>query len=279
MLAGIIASPSVYDPKVQPRDRARPPQPGPRRRCATRATSRRSTTGRGSTAPCPSPDDIEPPTPRLRRPRTSPPGCASSWSTATAPAKAFFGGLKVKTTLDLELQDAAEEAVCSYLGGIAPTASVVVIDNDNAASRRWSAGPTTRRPRSTSRPRDTASLGPRSSRSSSTTALDQGDLPLHRLRLRAADLLLRQEEGGVLPGLQLRGQLPGLGRHRHRHPVLRQLGLLADRPRQPAALRRRPPENGIRGGTHAIARTIHGLGVATRSPPTRRWCWAASTPA
>ena len=37
-------------------------------------------------------------------------GCASRSSTATAPARAFGGGLKITTTLDLELQQAAEQA-------------------------------------------------------------------------------------------------------------------------------------------------------------------------
>src|SRR5690606_9308220 len=44
-------------------------------------------------------------------------------------ARAFFGGYRVKTTLDLELQSAAEQIVSSYLGSLGPTAAVVVIDN------------------------------------------------------------------------------------------------------------------------------------------------------
>ena len=56
-------------------------------------------------------------------------------------AKAFFGGLKVKTTLDLRLQDAAEEAVNSYLGYLPPTASVVVLDNHNAGVKAMVGGP------------------------------------------------------------------------------------------------------------------------------------------
>ena len=47
-------------------------------------------------------------------------------------AKTFFGGLKVKTTIDLQLQSAAEGVVSSYLSGLPPTAAVVVIDNRNA---------------------------------------------------------------------------------------------------------------------------------------------------
>ncbi|HEY7456934.1 MAG TPA: transglycosylase domain-containing protein [Solirubrobacterales bacterium] len=56
-------------------------------------------------------------------------------------AKSFFGGLKVKTTLDLRLQGAAEEAVNSYLGYLPPTASVVVLDNRTAGVRAMVGGP------------------------------------------------------------------------------------------------------------------------------------------
>jgi penicillin-binding protein 1A len=47
-------------------------------------------------------------------------------------SKAFYGGLTVKSTLDLKLQEAAEETIASYLGYLPATASVVVIDNRNA---------------------------------------------------------------------------------------------------------------------------------------------------
>ena len=55
--------------------------------------------------------------------------------------RAFFGGLRVKTTLDLSLQRAAEDAVYSYLGGLGPTASVVVIDNRNGGVKAMVGGP------------------------------------------------------------------------------------------------------------------------------------------
>ena len=43
--------------------------------------------------------------------------------------RAFGGGLEVHTTLDLDMQEAAESTAYNTLAGIAPTASVVVIDN------------------------------------------------------------------------------------------------------------------------------------------------------
>lgn len=46
--------------------------------------------------------------------------------------RAFFGGLRVKTTLDLEVQQATEDAVYSTIGGIGPDAAVVIINNKDA---------------------------------------------------------------------------------------------------------------------------------------------------
>ena len=46
--------------------------------------------------------------------------------------EAFGGGLQITSTLDLELQDRVEAIVQSTLAGIAPTASVVVLDNETA---------------------------------------------------------------------------------------------------------------------------------------------------
>src|SRR2546421_3583327 len=57
------------------------------------------------------------------------------------PGKAFFGGLKVHTTLDLGLQQATESAISSWLGGIAPTGSAVVIDNKTGAVKAMVGGP------------------------------------------------------------------------------------------------------------------------------------------
>ena len=41
----------------------------------------------------------------------------------------FGGGLKVKTTIDPELQTAAESAIAGRLGGVGPSASLVAIQN------------------------------------------------------------------------------------------------------------------------------------------------------
>ncbi len=55
--------------------------------------------------------------------------------------RTFFGGLEVKTSLDLEVQAAAEDVVTNTLGGVGPTASVVVINNKDATIDAMVAGP------------------------------------------------------------------------------------------------------------------------------------------
>jgi penicillin-binding protein 1A len=93
----------------------------------------------GSQHALPSPDDIEPPKLDSRAPYFT------SWIRQQlvdrfGAAKAFFGGLKVKTTLDLRFQAAAEEAVSSYLAWLPPTAAVVVLDNRNAGVKAMVGG-------------------------------------------------------------------------------------------------------------------------------------------
>jgi penicillin-binding protein 1A len=139
LLAGVIASPSAYDPKFFPEN----------------ALARRNLVlekmyeqdyitedqlEEGTKQALPAPDDIEPPTLDSEAPYFT------SWLRQQlvdryGAAKTFFGGLKVKTTLDLDLQHAAEEAVTGYLGELGPTASVVVIDNRNAGVKAMVGGP------------------------------------------------------------------------------------------------------------------------------------------
>jgi penicillin-binding protein 1A len=53
---------------------------------------------------------------------------------------AFGGGLTVKTTLDLDMQAAAEQIAYDHLAGIEPTASVVVLDNATGEIRAMVGG-------------------------------------------------------------------------------------------------------------------------------------------
>jgi penicillin-binding protein 1A len=139
LLAGSIASPGTYDPATDP----------------TAAQERRDLVLQkmfeqgyitdeeyrdGLREALPSKDQIERPTLDSEAPYFT------SWLRQQlvdryGPQKAFFGGLTVHTTLDLSLQRAAEDAVYSYLGGLGPTASVVVIDNRNGGIKAMVGGP------------------------------------------------------------------------------------------------------------------------------------------
>jgi penicillin-binding protein 1A len=52
----------------------------------------------------------------------------------------FGGGLKIRTTLDLDFQAAAEQAINGRLAGVGPTAALVAIDNKNGGVRAMVGG-------------------------------------------------------------------------------------------------------------------------------------------
>ena len=174
-LAAIIASPSAYDPKIYPENALM------RRNLVLEKMYEQgyiteTQFEEGSQQALPSPDDIEPPRLDSKAPYFT------SWLRQQlvdryGAAKAFFGGLKVKTTLDLRLQEAAEEAVNSYLGYLPPTASVVVLDNKNAGVKAMVGGPNFE-----TKPFNLATLGHRQPGSSIkpftlVTALEEGISP------------------------------------------------------------------------------------------------------
>jgi len=139
LLAGVIQSPYSYDPKFFPENALW------RRNLVLEKMYEQGYITReqyvdGTRQALPAPDNVEPPSVDSEAPYYT------SWVRQQlvdrfGAAKTFFGGLRVKTTLDLELQDAAEGVVSSYLDGILPTASVVVIDNRNAGVKAMIAGP------------------------------------------------------------------------------------------------------------------------------------------
>ncbi len=51
-------------------------------------------------------------------------------------AQVFSGGLKIKTTIDPELQAAAEQAIAGRLAGVGPSASLVAIENETGEVQR-----------------------------------------------------------------------------------------------------------------------------------------------
>jgi penicillin-binding protein 1A len=174
-LAGIIASPSAYDPKIYPENALA------RRNIVLEKMYEQGYITQvqfeeGTQQALPAPSDIEPPRLDSKAPYFT------AWLRQQlvdryGAAKTFFGGLKVKTTLDLRLQSAAEEAVNSYLGYLPPTASVVVLDNKNAGVKAMVGGPNFE-----TKPFNLATLGHRQPGSSIKpftliTALEEGISP------------------------------------------------------------------------------------------------------
>jgi penicillin-binding protein 1A len=175
MLAGIIQSPSAYDPKVFPENTLA------RRNLVLERMGEQGYISteqmrEGQEQALPSPASIEPPSLDSRAPYFTA-YLRQQLLERYGPAKAFFGGLEVKSTLDMRLQEAAEEAVSSYLGYSPATASVVVIDNHNAGVKAMVGGPDF-----DSRPFNLATQGHRQPGSSIKpftliTALEQGISP------------------------------------------------------------------------------------------------------
>ena len=133
LLAGIISSPSAYSPRVNP----------------TSATTRRNIVlqkmdeqgmllDEESSRPprTPFPRRLTSRSPRTIRWRpTSPPGCASRWSTSTEPAARSVAASTITPPSTSRCRRRSRTSPTSQLAGIEPTASVVVIDNDSGEVR------------------------------------------------------------------------------------------------------------------------------------------------
>src|SRR3954463_1004377 len=141
MLAGIIASPSAYDPVAHP-------QAAKARRnlvLKRMLEQRKITYGEyrdGLEEATPGPGDIRPPHENSVTDATP---YFTSWVRQQVvdrygAQRAFEGGLKIKTTLDLDLQRAAEQAIRNRLWIGGPSASMVVIDNKPGEVRGWVGG-------------------------------------------------------------------------------------------------------------------------------------------
>ena len=126
-LAGMIASPSMYDPLQNPAKALE------RRNLVLSRMLDQGMISAGQyreairTAPLDE-DEVDPPDIESEQPYFT------SWMTEHLlkqyrPALVFGGGLKVKTTIDPELQSAAENAIAGRLAGVGPSASLVAIEN------------------------------------------------------------------------------------------------------------------------------------------------------
>jgi penicillin-binding protein 1A len=138
LLAAMISSPSMYDPLQNP----------------TAATERRDlvlsrmleqkmiTRAQYAEAvrqAVPDEDEVDPPDADSEIPYFT------SWVTGHLldqyePGLVFSGGLEIKTTIDPELQDAAESAIAGRLAGVGPSASLVAIDNKTGAVKAMVGG-------------------------------------------------------------------------------------------------------------------------------------------
>lgn len=248
-LAGIISSPSAYDPKVYPENAlARRNFVLGRMYEQGYVTQQQYAEGRRRALPPPA--AIEPPTLDSEAPYFT------AWLRQQlvdrfGAAKTFFGGLEVKTTLDLRLQAASEEVVGSYLSGLPPTAAVVVIDNRNAGIKAMVAGPDFEE-----KPFNLATLGHRQPGSSIkpfilTTALQQGISPETVYESAPQVFTFGKKDKELFPVKNYADSYLGsaslaTATTYSDNAVYAQVGL-----------------ESIEGGTRAIARTAHRLGVRT----------------
>jgi penicillin-binding protein 1A len=127
LLAGIIASPTAYDPIQNPKA-AKDRRDLVLDRMLEHGLISQREHDEAVVKAIPSEDEINPPQPESDEPYFS------TWVTQQLVDRygsgvVFGGGLKITTTLDLELQAAAEQAIQGRLGGLGPTASMVVIEN------------------------------------------------------------------------------------------------------------------------------------------------------
>jgi penicillin-binding protein 1A len=138
LLAGIIASPSRFDPVTNPieaqkrRDQVLDNMLG--QKMITQAEH-----DRDIRKVIPAANMINPPQPDSADPYFS------TWVTQQAverygAAATFGSGLRIRTTLDPALQKAAEQAIAGRLTGVGPTASMVVIDNKTGGVRAMVGG-------------------------------------------------------------------------------------------------------------------------------------------
>jgi penicillin-binding protein 1A len=249
MLAGIISSPSLYDPKIFPENAlARRNLVLDRMHEQGYITTEQYREGIQQALPAPS--AIEPPSLDSEAPYFT------AWLRQQlvdrfGAAKTFFGGLKVKSTLDLRLQAAAEEVVGSYLSGLPPTAAVVVIDNRNAGIKAMVAGPDFEE-----QPFNLATLGHRQPGSSIkpiilATALQQGISPETVYESSKQTFTFGKRDREVFEV------------NNYEDSYLGSASLATATTYSDNAVYAQVGLESIKGGTRAIARTARRLGVQT----------------
>ncbi|MEX1142934.1 MAG: transglycosylase domain-containing protein [Thermoleophilaceae bacterium] len=127
LLAGMIASPSLYDPIQNPR-RAAERRNLVLQRMLEQGMITRADYEDGIRQALPSASEIQPPQPHSSEPYFT------TWLTQQlvdryGAGAVFGGGLEVTSTLDADLQAAAEQAILGRIGTWGPSASLVAIEN------------------------------------------------------------------------------------------------------------------------------------------------------
>jgi penicillin-binding protein 1A len=127
LLAGVVASPAAFDPATNP-VAAKSRRDLVLRNLLDQGYIDRTIYEQAKMESLPSKADIQPP-----REESSAP-YFTTWVKSQVvdrfgAQRAFAGGLKIKTTLDLDMQNAAQEAVTQNLEGVGPNAALVAIDN------------------------------------------------------------------------------------------------------------------------------------------------------
>ncbi len=138
LLAGIIASPSAFNPVTNPRAAL------DRRNLVLRLMLQQRMISPGQYQQAiiqalPSKENVHPPRPDSSQPYFS------TWVTQQlvdrlGSGRVFGGGLKIRTSLDPQLQAAAVNAINGRLAGVGPSASLVAIDNRTGEVRAMVGG-------------------------------------------------------------------------------------------------------------------------------------------
>ena len=149
LLAGMVASPTAFDPVEHPQAARERRDLVLQDMLAQRYITRTAYASAMAT-PLPTAADIQLPSEPTAAPYFTSwlrPQILAAVGRGVAPSvaeyRAYFGGLKIRTTLDLSMQRAAEQAISANLpytpGG--PTASLVAIDNRTGEVRAMVGGP------------------------------------------------------------------------------------------------------------------------------------------
>jgi penicillin-binding protein 1A len=151
LLAGIVANPSAFDPIAHPRA-ARARRDVVLRDMLFQRYITRAQYEYGRSQPLPAAGDLQLPqepaaapyfTSWLRPQILAAMGMGRGVPQNVAEYRAYYGGLKIRTTLDLRLQQAAEQAIASEIpyGPGEPAVSLVAIDNRTGEVRAMVGGP------------------------------------------------------------------------------------------------------------------------------------------